>query len=82
MSKLKEPKYDISFAVFNQHINNAGERAHAVINKMYSNEDADVIKFNKDYKEGIMNIFNREPDYVTNAYVALVFYFVNYGKNK
>jgi len=67
---------DIQFALFNCHINNAREKVQKIFIKRFGQE-----KWDKELKpiesQGIMSIFNSEPNYYTQWYVEMIWYFVN-----
>jgi len=74
---MKKEKLDINFAVFNQHINDAGKIAIKTVNEMFAKGTPELKELNRMYKNGIMEIFKQEPSFVTGAYVALVYHIVN-----
>jgi class 3 adenylate cyclase len=76
MSDKQPEPMDGLFAVFNQHINDAGERARAVMAKASPKWLArvDAISLEGD---GIMAIFDQKPNAATRRYVSLVTQFVN-----
>lgn len=73
----KAERLDPSFAVFNQHVNKADERAMALLEE-FSPAYAAEIKKAED--KGIMSIFSKAPTPATSAYAWLVTAFVNEGK--
>lgn len=72
----KENQMTPYFAVFNNHINNADERAREVMKAFYSNDLKELVKIEKKGK-GIMIIFQEEPSLSTFLYTGLVTAFVN-----
>lgn len=72
----KTAPMDPYFAVFNQHINNAGERAKEKFIKKFG-AAAWRTKMAPMYKDGIMAIFDRPPSVWTQFYVDAVTAFVN-----
>jgi len=69
-----EEPMDPYFALFNNHVNDAGERALAVLDEHFS-EYAEEIRAAEE--EGIMGIMQVDPTFAAVAYVALVTAFVN-----
>ena len=67
---------DPTFAIFNQHKNKADERAKKAFIEMFGQKDWDK-NIQPLIDNGIMSIFNEEPNTYTIAYVAFVFAFVN-----
>jgi hypothetical protein len=67
---------DISFAVFNRHINNAGDRAKMAFIKRFGQEvwDKEIEPFEK---QGIMTLFHTEPNTYTEWYTEVVGVLVN-----
>lgn len=63
-------------SVFNNHINNAGNRAKAVMEEFFPTYYSEIAKADA---KGIMSIFGEEPSKATLIYVALVTAFVNGG---
>lgn len=83
--KTKDPKPEPSrekdrermspnFAVFNNHVNGAGDRARELIREFAPTlaDEIDAID-----EKGIMGVFDKEPTQATSAYVWLVTAFVN-----
>ena len=70
-------KMDAYFSVFNNHINNAHDRAVLDLEA----ESPDFAKEIRGWKErGIMGIFDQDPTPATKRYVALVMQYVNADK--
>lgn len=67
------------FAVFNQHLNDAADRALALLDEFAPSIAEDIRKIDK---KGIMSIFDKPPNESTAAYVWLVTAFVNEQKPK
>ena len=65
---------NIKEAVFNNHVNNAHEKAITFLKEHVPAYAEEIDGHNKD---GIMSIFNKEPTLATSAYAMLVTYFVN-----
>ena len=74
-----QPKMDIYFAVFNQHINDAKEKATADLIKEFGQEmyDSDFLPF---VEKGIMSIFKTPPTNITMFYAERVQHYVNEGR--
>ena len=70
-------KMDAYFAVFNNHVNNAHDRAMAVLD-VESPDAAEEIRRWK--STGIMAIFQQDPTPATKRYVELVTEYVNEDK--
>ena len=70
---------DITFSVFNNHVNKADKRARKLMRKHYP-DWADEI--DKATDKGIMSIFDKAPTPATAAYSMLVTAFVNENKKK
>lgn len=77
MSKTKE-RLDPQFAVFNLHVNDAGNRADAEFVAQFGRAKFDE-KIKPLHEAGIMSVFDKEPTKWTLAWVALVTAFVNEG---
>lgn len=71
-----EKRMDITFSVFNCHVNNAKERATAEFVAQYGQENYDKHIAPID-EAGIMTIFHRKPTQYTAAWVTLVTAYVN-----
>lgn len=67
---------DEHWAVFNLHVNKAGERAIEIVRQRYEMHPK-LEQLERDYKDGIMAIFNRPPDDVTQFFALLVYVFAN-----
>lgn len=67
-------KLSPGFALFNCHINNAKDRALAVLDENFSKLAAEIRKAEE---EGIMVLLQREPTPASTAFVVLVTAFVN-----
>ena len=64
------------FAVFNQHINNAGERTKVAFDKRFG--EGAWEKYMQKYEDnGIMTIFQEKPNEYTKWYAEAVAIFVN-----
>lgn len=74
--KKKEKRMEPFIAVFNCHVNNAKARADAEIIAQFGQEVFDK-KIAPYHKKGIMAIFNKKPNHVTAAWVAVCTAFVN-----
>lgn len=70
-------KMSPGFALFNSHVNNAKDRALAVLDD-YFPEFADEIR--KADEEGIMSILTTKPTPATASFIVLVTMFVNESK--
>lgn len=72
----KAKRLDQYFSVFNNHLNNASDRANAEFIAQFGQEsyDSHIAPFHVD---GIMAIFAEEPTPPTIVWVALVTTFVN-----
>lgn len=70
---------DYYLAVFNGHVNMAGERALKIVRCMLRSDAAIVMLagLEADYKNGIMAIFNRRLNEATTAFCTLVYTFAN-----
>jgi hypothetical protein len=77
--KSVEELMDPGFAVFNQHVNDAGKRALKILESQFPSFVEEVKKAEE---EGIMVIFNEKPTPATAAYVALVTAFVNENRGE
>ena len=67
---------DPFFSVFNGHVNDADKKARACLSEYFTGSLEEVERIEKKHN-GIMGIFDEEPNIHTNAYVALVTYIVN-----
>lgn len=71
-----EQRMDAGFALFNLHVNDAGERAKAAYIACYGQDN-----FNENIQpfieQGVMSMFNVAPTPSTVAYILLVHFFVN-----
>jgi hypothetical protein len=72
----EKSRMDSGFAVFNLHVNDAGERANAEFIKQFGQERFDK-KIKPFYDRGIMSIFRQKPGKYALAWVTLVTAFVN-----
>jgi len=68
---------DAHFALFNSHVNDAREKAKQVFIEMYGKGTWDE-KMQPIIDEGIMSVFNEDPNQFTAVYVGFVFLFVNH----
>ncbi len=68
-------KLDPHFALFNLHINNAGERAIKILEEHFPSSWVEKIRTLQ--ASGIMALFDEDPAPATAAYLALVTAFVN-----
>lgn len=74
MSKLNFPLP--SWAVFNQHVNNAGKRARKVVSCLYEQKNLKALR--KVERNGIMSMFEQSPmDAACHDYALLCFVFAN-----
>lgn len=71
-------KLDPYFAVFNAHVNNAGERAMKVLEEQFPPWAEAISAFKA---KGMMSIFDHELTPPIAAYTALVTAFVNEGES-
>ena len=71
---MTDERLDPHFAVFNGHVNDASDRARALLRE-FAPKLADEI--DEAYDKGIMSIFGKKPNQATSAYVWLVTAFVN-----
>jgi len=67
---------DEHWAVFNLHVNKAGERAFEIVRQRYETHP-DFERLERAYKDGIMAIFNRKPNDVSRFFAMLVWVFAN-----
>lgn len=70
-----------NWAVFNQHCNDAGDRAMAILDEFYPSWGKEVRDIEKK-GNGIMAIFDEKPIPATAAYTMLVTAFVNEDKEQ
>ena len=76
-NRTKQEEYlSPGFAVFNLHVNDAGQKADAEFKRMFGQEVFDKV-IAPCHKKGIMSIFEKRPDLHTSAWVTLCTYFVN-----
>jgi hypothetical protein len=69
---------DETWAVFNLHVNDAGVRAMKIVRARYKDAaNANLALLERDFKAGIMAIFNRAPDDVTRMFATLCWVFAN-----
>ena len=71
---MSKEKMSPSFAVFNNHVNDAGDKALALMEEFFPLHYEEVKKADED---GIMSIFNSEPTKAALIYVAMVTALVN-----
>jgi hypothetical protein len=76
MTNQTEERMDHQFAVFNNHVNDAGDRADAEFIAQFGQERFDEI-IAPLHEEGIMAIFGTEPTIYTMAWVTLCAAYVN-----
>lgn len=69
-------RMDHYFAVFNLHVNQAGERADAEFKAQFG-ETAWDKHIRRRHDEGIMSIFNKKPSREAMIWIALVTAYVN-----
>ena len=74
--EVKGEPMDPHFSVFNLHVNNAGDRARALMGQHFKKQLEEVEQIEKD-GGGIMAIFENPPTPATSVFVALVTTFVN-----
>lgn len=72
----EKEKMDLHTAVFNQHVNDAGNRTKAHMKEFYPRQLERVEKLEIEYNS-IMGIFEVKPEIATIVYCTLVAYFVN-----
>ncbi len=70
---------DYNFAVFNLHVNDAGARALAIVRRMMQHPSMipAMEALERDYRDGIMGLFDRMPDEPSRAFCVLVWTFAN-----
>ena len=68
---------DSGFAVFNLHVNNAGERAMSVVRRLFPSDNAQLIALERDYKSGVMAIFQRDADDASRTFALLCWVYTN-----
>lgn len=74
--EFKENPNDYYFSVFNQHINGAEDRAKELMALICPNYLKRVEEIEESHN-GIMGIFNQEPEPATIAYASIVTAIVN-----
>lgn len=67
----------LTWAVFNNHVNDADARAIAICRLAFDADDAEMMALEASRDTGIMRIFQHQPTSVTSAYAALCFAFAN-----
>jgi hypothetical protein len=72
---------DITFSVFNGHVNKAHKRAMKLLRKHYPDWATEIETITKK-RGGIMGIFDSEPTPATASYSMLVTAFANEKKRK
>lgn len=74
----RKPRFaDESWAVFNNHVNNAGKRALRICRLRYEKTDQELLDLEAAAKNGIMAIFQSKPNPVTQMYANACFIFAN-----
>ena len=75
-TRFGDERMDANFSVFNGHVNKAGELAMSVLDERFPDWAVRIRELDEE-GNGIMHIFNVDPEPATAAYVALVTAFVN-----
>lgn len=68
---------DLGFAVFNSHVNKAGERAIEVCRQTFKDDDEGMIKLEQAYKDGIMAIFDGDKTPPASLFAHACFIYAN-----
>ncbi len=76
---MSEQPMDPGFSVFNGHVNNADEKARALMRLFWPDYLEEVERLEEE-GNGIMNIFNQEPTQATLTYATIVTAYVNDGR--
>lgn len=76
-TKCDREPMDLYFAVFNEHINQAGKRAVKDVRRKFGTDGEKAIKALR--KSGIMVIFKSKPTPLTEFYAERVKQYVNEG---